>query len=105
MVVLLTMILMIVVGLIVLGFAQISRRNQRQALDRQLSTQAFYAAETGVNDAANLIKTAVQAGTVVAAKPDCTSTGGGFYAAPSACRLTQVSSALQRPKRIACLSG
>ena len=81
--ILVTMILMIVISLIVLGFAQISRRNQRQALDRQLSTQAFYAAETGVNDAANLIKSAVQAGTAVAAKPDCTSTGGGFYAAPA----------------------
>jgi Tfp pilus assembly protein PilX len=49
-----TMILMIVISLIVVGFAQISRRNQRQALDRQLSTQAFYAAETGVNDASDL---------------------------------------------------
>jgi Tfp pilus assembly protein PilX len=77
--ILVTMILMIVISLIVLGFAQISRRNQRQALDRQLSTQAFYAAETGVNDAADLIKTAVEAGTAVASKPDCTSTGGGFY--------------------------
>ncbi len=74
-----TLILMIVISLIVLGFAQISRRNQRQSLDRQLSTQAFYAAETGVNDAAELIKTAVGNGTAVAAKPDCASTGGGFY--------------------------
>jgi len=46
-----TMILMIVMSLIVVGFAQVSRRNQRVALDRQLSTQAFYAAESGVNDA------------------------------------------------------
>jgi hypothetical protein len=68
-----------VISLIVLGFAQISRRNQRQALDRQLSTQAFYAAESGVNDAADLIKNANQTGAAVAAKPDCASTGGGFY--------------------------
>ncbi len=74
-----TLILMIVISLIVIGFAQISRRNQRQALDRQLSTQAFYAAETGVNDVADLIKTATEAGTSVAAKPDCASNGGGFY--------------------------
>ncbi len=46
-----TVILMIVITLIVLSFAQISRREQRNALDRQLSTQAFYAAESGVNDA------------------------------------------------------
>jgi Tfp pilus assembly protein PilX len=74
-----TLILMIVITLIVLGFAQISRRNQRQALDRQLSTQAFYAAETGVNDAAKLIKDAVAASNPVADKPDCASNGGGFY--------------------------
>src|SRR5688572_1479839 len=71
-----TMILMIVISLIVLGFAQISRRNQRQTLDRQLSTQAFYAAETGINDAAELIK---GASGVVPDKPDCASSGGGFY--------------------------
>lgn len=74
-----TLILMIIISLIVLGFAQISRRNQRQALDRQLSTQAFYAAETGVNDVAKLIKDATATGTPVAAKPDCASTGAGFY--------------------------
>jgi len=32
--IMITMILMIVISLIVLGFAQISRRNQRQSLDR-----------------------------------------------------------------------
>jgi len=74
-----TLILMMVISLIVMGFAQISRRNQRQALDRQLSTQAFYAAETGINDVAELIKTATESGTAVAAKPDCASNGGGFY--------------------------
>jgi len=46
-----TMIIMIVLSLIVMGFAQLSRREQRMALDRQLSTQAFYAAESGVKDA------------------------------------------------------
>ncbi|HJP95758.1 MAG TPA: PilX N-terminal domain-containing pilus assembly protein [Candidatus Saccharimonadales bacterium] len=56
-----TMILMIVISLIVLGFAQQARRNQRSTLDRQLSTQAFYAAESGVNDAAELIKNATLA--------------------------------------------
>lgn len=76
-----TLILLIVISLIVLGFAQISRRNQRQALDRQLSTQAFYAAETGVNDAVKLIEGALQSGSEVAAKPDCASDGGGFYTA------------------------
>lgn len=45
-----TLILMIVLSLIVLGFARLSRREQRNTLDRQLSTQAFYAAESGIND-------------------------------------------------------
>lgn len=68
--ILITMVLMIVVTLIVLGLAQISRRNQRQVLDRQLSTQAFYAAETAVNDVRNLIKS--NPGVDVPAKTDCT---------------------------------
>ncbi len=75
-----TMILMIVISLIVLGFAQVSRRNERQALDRQLSTQAFYAAETGVNDASEILKTAIDAGNPVEDKTSCGSTAGaGFY--------------------------
>jgi len=76
-----TMVLMIVITLIVLGFAQISRRDQREAIDNQLSTQAFYAAETGVNDARNLIESAVKSGTALVDKTGCTSAGpGGFYA-------------------------
>lgn len=43
-----TSVLMLVISLIVLGFTQSVRREQRQALDKQLSTQAFYAAESGV---------------------------------------------------------
>lgn len=54
--ILVTMVLMVVMSLIVLGFAQVSRRNQRSALDSQLSQQAYYAAETGINDYAKIIK-------------------------------------------------
>jgi len=54
--ILLTMIIMLVISLIVIGFAQIARREQRQSLDRQLSTQAFYAAESGVNDAVSYVR-------------------------------------------------
>lgn len=39
----------IVVTLIIVGFAAIARREQRQALDAQLSSQAFYAAEAKLN--------------------------------------------------------
>lgn len=44
-----TVMIMIVISLIVLNFAKLSRREERQALDRQLSTQAYYAAESGLN--------------------------------------------------------
>jgi hypothetical protein len=47
--------LIIILSLITLGFAQLIRREQRNALNKQLSTQAFYAAESGVNDTINSI--------------------------------------------------
>ncbi len=43
-------IIMVILTLIVISFSQIMRREQRQAIDRQLSSQAIYAAETAVND-------------------------------------------------------
>lgn len=46
-----TLVMVIVIGLMVIGFSQISRRDQRLVLDRQLSTQAYYAAQSGINDA------------------------------------------------------
>lgn len=73
-----TLILMIVISLLVLGFAQISRRNQRQAIDRQLSTQAFYAAETGVNDVARILR-AAPPGATIPEKNTCGSDGNVFY--------------------------
>jgi Tfp pilus assembly protein PilX len=51
--ILVTMIMMFVMTLIVLGFAENTRRNQRESLDSQLGMQAYYAAETGVNDIAS----------------------------------------------------
>jgi Tfp pilus assembly protein PilX len=74
--ILVTLLLLIVISLIVMGFAQMSRRNQRQTLDRQLSSQAFYAAETAVNDIHNLINQQIAAGNVVPPKPDCTNGAG-----------------------------
>lgn len=46
----------IIISLITTSFALLSRRESRQALDRQLSTQAFYAAESGINDAIKAIE-------------------------------------------------
>ncbi|HEX8762818.1 MAG TPA: pilus assembly PilX N-terminal domain-containing protein [Candidatus Saccharimonadales bacterium] len=77
-----TIVLMIVISLIVLGFAQIARRNQRETLDRQLSTQAFYAAETGINDTRKIIQEAVNNNLTVTDKTQCGGSGvSGFYAA------------------------
>lgn len=45
------LVLIIVLSLLTVGFAQLARREQQNALDKQLATQAYYAAETGVNDA------------------------------------------------------
>lgn len=51
------MVIMIVLTLIVLAFARLVRREQTQTLDRQLNSQAFYAAESGVNDARDRLQT------------------------------------------------
>lgn len=70
---LIVMIMMIVITLIVLGFSQVTRRNAREALDRQLSSQAFYAAESGVNVTTNAIAAYVKANsyTALPAKTTC----------------------------------
>lgn len=54
--ILVTIVLLIVVSLITTGFAVQMRKEQQAALDNQLSTQAYYAAESGVNDYARIIK-------------------------------------------------
>ncbi|HXR50447.1 MAG TPA: PilX N-terminal domain-containing pilus assembly protein [Verrucomicrobiae bacterium] len=50
------LILIIVLALLTIGFAQLARREQQNALDKQLSNQAYYAAESGVNDVVDGIK-------------------------------------------------
>ncbi len=52
-----TLILSIVITLIVIGFAQVTRNEQTQTLNNELNAQAYYAAETAINDAYNLIIT------------------------------------------------
>ena len=50
-----TMVFIIVVGLIVLGFGEVSRNQSRQTLDNQLSTASYYAAQSGINTILNKI--------------------------------------------------
>lgn len=45
-----TMTISMVLVLIIVGFSSVVRREQRQALDAQLSSQAFYAAESKINE-------------------------------------------------------
>jgi Tfp pilus assembly protein PilX len=45
------LILIVVLGLMTVGFARLSRHEQQQALSSQLATEANYAAESGINDA------------------------------------------------------
>jgi len=80
-----TMFLMIMITLVVLGFARITWRDQRQVLDRQLSTQAFYAAESGVNDAIKVLQTVPAATTTpkTACQPDANYTNSGVLDAAS----------------------
>lgn len=47
--------LVLVLSLITVSFAELMRREQRSALDKHLSTQAYYAAESGINDASQAI--------------------------------------------------
>lgn len=47
--------LVIITSLIVIGFARLARTEQTQVTNRQLSNQAYYAAESGINDAAKAL--------------------------------------------------
>ncbi len=49
------LVLILVLSLITVGFAQLMNREQKSALDKQVSAQAYYAAESGVNDAAKAL--------------------------------------------------
>lgn len=58
------LILVLVLALMTVGFAQLSRHEQQQSLSNLLSTQAYYAAESGINDVVNGIqKNLITAGT------------------------------------------
>ncbi|MDQ2973689.1 MAG: pilus assembly PilX N-terminal domain-containing protein [bacterium] len=63
-----TSVIMVIMSLITLGFARMVQREQRQGLDNQLSTQAFYAAESGINAVSAFINSS---GTPASAKTNC----------------------------------
>lgn len=47
--------LVIITSLITIGFARLANTEQEQVTNRQLSNQAYYAAESGINDAAKAL--------------------------------------------------
>ncbi|HEY5442284.1 MAG TPA: PilX N-terminal domain-containing pilus assembly protein [Candidatus Saccharimonadales bacterium] len=51
--------LIIVLALLTVGFAQLARREQQTALNKQLANQAYYAAESGIQDAVQDINNGV----------------------------------------------
>ncbi len=50
------LVLVLVLALLTVGFAQLTRHEQKQALNSQLASQAYYAAESGINDAVQALK-------------------------------------------------
>ena len=70
--IIISIVLVVVLSLITVGFAALMRKEQRAALDRQLSNAAYYAAESGINDGVG----AVRAG-FATAKASCAQYGTG----------------------------
>lgn len=66
---------MILLSLITIGFTRIMQREQREALDRQLTRQATYAAESGINTVWKYI----QEDGVEEEKKECSYTDGDVY--------------------------
>lgn len=69
-----TMVLIIVMTLVVLAMSRNATREQRQSLDRQLSDQAFYNAESGIGDWANYLYAKISDPTVPIEKLKCDDT-------------------------------
>lgn len=63
-------ILAVVLGLVAVGFSQLMDREARRALDNELSTQAYYAAISGLNDSRAYLKDCIESG-----QPTCDFSG------------------------------
>ena len=76
-----TLVTMIVVSLIVVAFAADSRLEQKNSLANNLSTQAYYAAESGINDANAIIQDEISHGVPIQSTTSgqCNSTSSTSY--------------------------
>ena len=78
-----TLIIIIILSIIVIGFSQVARTEEANALNRQLSSEAFYAAESGVNDAYSQIVNSMDTPpfTIQSATANCV-TGNPYVSTP-----------------------
>ncbi len=66
-----SIMVLIIVVVTTVGMVILANRESRQALDRQLSTQAYFAAESGINDAISTIQAEIAIGNAIPAYNDC----------------------------------
>ncbi len=77
--IIIAIVLVLVLSLVTVGFAELMRKETRSSLDRQLSTQAYFAAETGVNDAAKAINDGYSSAKTSCAPLTAPQIGGAKY--------------------------
>lgn len=77
------LIIMSLLVLISIGFLRVVNQEQRASIDRQLSSQAFYAAESGVNDTAQIIAQYIADGSYPPPKEECDVSDSGDYKHPN----------------------
>jgi Tfp pilus assembly protein PilX len=74
-----SIVLVIVLSLTTVGFADLVRHERTEALNRQLSQAAYYAAESGVNDGAKALRQGYATPKKTCAPLPATTTGPGAY--------------------------
>ncbi len=74
-----TMLMVMIITIIIIAFGSFSQREQKQTFERQLSSEAFYAAESGISNAIEILKnTPSGTGLLVDEKKNCTTGIAGF---------------------------
>ncbi len=91
--IIISMLIMVIIGLIALGFSATTRNEQQVTLDNALSTEAYYAAESGVNSAYSVIAAYEKAGQNLSSLPQQTNNcladnnGNSTYSSTSSSKL------------------
>jgi Tfp pilus assembly protein PilX len=77
------MVFIVVISLIAIGFATLARRDQRAALDKNISQEAQLAAESGANSVKEYIKTKLANNETPLTKSACSDANPAGYVSPS----------------------